>query len=193
MSSRLLYFAYGSNLLPERLRERVASARVVGTGRIGGRVLRFHKLGGDGSGKCDCHATGDPRDRICGVVYEMDEFEKPGLDAAEGPGYAEIEVAVRLLSSNVTAYTYTARDTHIAPGIPPFHWYKALVLSGARYHRFDEVALRRIGAVIAVPDPDPERAARHWSLITDYTSPSDSEIIPIADDRPRLDWQRDKV
>ncbi|MEA3410891.1 MAG: gamma-glutamylcyclotransferase family protein [Pseudomonadota bacterium] len=187
MSSRLLYFAYGSNLLPERLRERVASARVVGTGRISGRVLRFHKLGGDGSGKCDCHATGDPRDRVCGVVYEMDEFEKPGLDAAEGPGYAEIEVAVRLSSSSVTAYTYAARDTHVVPGIPPFHWYKALVLMGARHHRLDKVTLRRIRAVVAVPDTDPERAARHRGLITDHTSPSDSEIIPILDDRPRSD------
>ncbi|MCG6868740.1 MAG: gamma-glutamylcyclotransferase [Gammaproteobacteria bacterium] len=108
MTTRLRYFAYGSNLLPQRLRERAPSARLVGSGHVDGRTLRFHKLGGDGSGKCDCHATGDPNDRLWGAVYEMDAHEKPDLDAVEGPGYTAIEVEVSLSSSRLTAYTYVA-------------------------------------------------------------------------------------
>jgi len=106
VTTRLRYFAYGSNLLPERLRERVPSACLFGSGYVNGRTLRFHKLGGDGSGKCDCHATGDPNDRLWGAVYEMDAHEKPDLDAVEGPGYTAIEVEVSLSSSRLTAYTY---------------------------------------------------------------------------------------
>ena len=53
MSATLLYFAYGSNLHPERLRERVPSAESLGVARLEAHVLRFHKRGRDGSGKCD--------------------------------------------------------------------------------------------------------------------------------------------
>lgn len=165
MTARILYFAYGSNLLPGRLRARVPSARVVGTGRVAARVLRFHKIGTDGSGKCDCPATGDPRDRVWGAVYVMDAVDKPALDAAEGPGYGQIEVSVRLGLSPVTAYTYVALEGHVGSGNPPFGWYKALVLEGARHHGFEASVLRRIRSISSVPDPDRRRAERHWKLI----------------------------
>lgn len=38
--------------------------------------LRFHKVGEDGSGKCDAEETGDPEDRVIGVVYAISASEK---------------------------------------------------------------------------------------------------------------------
>lgn len=48
-----LNFAYGSNMLTARLRERVSSARPVGTACLPGFSLRWHKVSVDRSGKCD--------------------------------------------------------------------------------------------------------------------------------------------
>lgn len=45
------YFAYGSNMLTERLRARCPSAHPIGTGIAMGFRLNFSKRGEDGSGK----------------------------------------------------------------------------------------------------------------------------------------------
>ena len=44
------YFAYGSNMSIARLSERAPSAEVIGVARLRSHVLRFHKVGTDGSG-----------------------------------------------------------------------------------------------------------------------------------------------
>lgn len=53
----IYYFAYGSNMLTERLIARTPSARPVGTSLLPGHRLTFHKRGRDGSGKCDAFET----------------------------------------------------------------------------------------------------------------------------------------
>ena len=47
------YFAYGSNLHPMRLMERVPSAKFVGTVEIKKYRLTFHKKSIDDSSKCN--------------------------------------------------------------------------------------------------------------------------------------------
>ena len=47
------YFAFGSNMLLERIKKRVPSARVLGNATLGGYALRFNKLSKDGSGKAN--------------------------------------------------------------------------------------------------------------------------------------------
>ena len=53
------YFAYGSNLLHQRLQARTPSARPLFTGTLTEHDLRFHKIGDDNSGKADCFFTGN--------------------------------------------------------------------------------------------------------------------------------------
>ena len=54
----LYYLAYGSNLHPVRLTERVPSARFLGLTSLFGYQLRFHKRHEpDGSGKCNMYHT----------------------------------------------------------------------------------------------------------------------------------------
>ena len=56
---RVRYFAYSSNMLTDRLRERVPSATAIGIGQLAGHSLRWDKRSErDGSGKCDAEATG---------------------------------------------------------------------------------------------------------------------------------------
>jgi hypothetical protein len=67
------YFAYGSNMLLAWIGSRVPSAKRAGIGQMPGHALRFHKLGRDGSSKCNALASGSPEDGIHGVVYDRHE------------------------------------------------------------------------------------------------------------------------
>lgn len=49
----LHYFAYGSNLHPYRLIQRVPNARLVATTRLDGYGVSFSKRSHDGSSKCN--------------------------------------------------------------------------------------------------------------------------------------------
>jgi hypothetical protein len=128
----MLYFAYGSNMSFRRLRQRAASARRVTVATLLGHELRFHKVGQDGSGKCDAYETGDERDAVIGVVFDIDDPDKSMLDAAEGLGHGYGEKNVGLLTpadKRLEALTYYALA--VDPVLRPFDWYKQHVLNGA--------------------------------------------------------------
>jgi hypothetical protein len=74
----LKYFAYGSNMLTERLRRRVPSTKPIGPARLDGFELRFHKRGADGSAKCDVVAGGDGS--VHGVLFKICAEERYLLD-----------------------------------------------------------------------------------------------------------------
>jgi gamma-glutamylcyclotransferase len=54
------YFAFGSNMLLERIKKRVPSARALGIATLGGYALRFNKLSKDGSAKANIVPFGGP-------------------------------------------------------------------------------------------------------------------------------------
>lgn len=165
MQKTLTYFAYGSNMSSRRLKARIPSARVVGTGHLPGHRLAFHKFSHvDLSAKCDAHPSGDPEDRVYGVIYSIAAIEKPRLDSVEGVGngYEEKEVLVQTEAGTVRAFTYAA--TRIDPSLKPYLWYKEHVLRGAREHGLAPDYLGFLNAVQAIPDPDRERHFRELSI-----------------------------
>jgi Gamma-glutamyl cyclotransferase, AIG2-like len=85
-AASFLYFAYGSNMLTERLKERTPSDVPVAVGYIEGYQLGFDKVSGDGSGKCDIRSTGKDVDRVHGVLFRIDTDHMDRLDEAEGLG-----------------------------------------------------------------------------------------------------------
>ena len=140
------YFAYGSNMSSERLRGRTPSAVSLGRARLPRYALRWHKLGRDGSGKCDIEATDSPGESAWGVLYEIDSADKRGLDAVEGlgVGYDEQTVFVETENDVAQALTYKARPDKIDPTLRPLPWYKAHVLRGAREHGLPDEYVQRI-------------------------------------------------
>lgn len=164
MHPTFFYFAYGSNLLSARLKERTPSARVVGPAVLERHELRWHMAASDGSGKCDVVEVEAGGCQVLGVVYEIALFEKPHLDAAEtlGVGYAEREAVVRMGDRSLDAWLYYALETDA--GSVPYDWYKALVLGGAKEHAFEPGYVRMLEAVQAKPDTDALRLARHLKL-----------------------------
>jgi ribosomal protein S18 acetylase RimI-like enzyme len=115
------YFAYGSNLWLPRMTSRCPSARPVGTATLEGWVPVYDKPSVDGSAKLNIRAD---RDGVtAGVIYELDESDRPRLDAAE-PGYDPIETSVGL------TYAYRGEPATILP----HDWYVATVARGAASH-----------------------------------------------------------
>jgi gamma-glutamylcyclotransferase len=133
----MLYFAYGSNMSSRRLKERVPTARAIGIGFVEGRRLAFHKLGVDGSGKCDIPESDDPSNRVYGVLYEILESDWMSLDRAEGEGthYHRVRMMVsRPNQSGVEAYVYVADPGQIRADLKPTAEYRQHVLDGVREH-----------------------------------------------------------
>lgn len=161
-----LYFAYGSNMLTRRLRDRTPSARPEGIGFVEGYRLTFDKASKDGSGKADIEATGKSTDRVYGVLFRIQLPEEVDLDRAEGlnNGYCKDSVSVIKAESVVeSAKTYIA--TQKKPALVPYHWYKAIVIAGAVEHRLPSAYIEWLRAVISQPDPDPERRAKNEALL----------------------------
>lgn len=130
----LMYFAYGSNMLTARLRERCASAQPLGTATLPGYVLKWHKRSKDGSGKCDIIKSGVGEAAVHGVLYEIPFHEKVMLDRAEGLGYGyeQIEIEVSQGERSISAVAYVA--TSVDSTLRPFDWYHAHVVDGALEH-----------------------------------------------------------
>ena len=161
MTTNYLYAAYGSNLHPMRLVQRVPSAKLIGTGIVPGFGLRFHKRSLDGSAKCDIvEADSD----IHVAVFDIPFAEKPLLDKVEGlgSGYDEKQIAVPGFGD---CQTYKAAETHIDPALTPYSWYKALVLVGSAFNNFTKRYIQSIQDVSDQRDPDEQRHAKNMALV----------------------------
>ena len=145
-----LYFGYGSNMSTERLRGRAPTARPRSVGRLLRHTLRWHKLGRDGSGKCDIEPTDTPS-VVWGVLFDVAWDEKPALDAAEGLGFGYFEKEVRIVTEDgeCLALTYHANLDRIDPALRPHDWYKDYVVSGAREHGLPADYIRELEQVEA--------------------------------------------
>lgn len=137
-----LYFAYGSNMLTEWLRDRCPSAQPIGIAIAANHRLVFEKRSIDKSGK----ATLVRADGIHtpGVAFEIAENERPQLDTAEGfkpekpndPSRyrRDDNFEIQFVGSDgvITATTYLANKPE--DGLKPYDWYLALLIAGAVQH-----------------------------------------------------------
>ena len=168
--SKLFYLAYGSNLHPLRIQARLPSAQLIGTTTLEGYALKFHKLGQCLSGKCNLVRTRDSSETAYGAVFEIAATEKPILDEIEGPGYRTEVMKVTINGEDYHAFAYIAEPTHVDDRLKPFDWYKSLVHSGSRYHRFPESYIKAIECIEAIPDPEHDRQHWHMQLIAKMKS-----------------------
>jgi gamma-glutamylcyclotransferase len=162
----LSYFAYGSNLHPLRLIERVPSARLVGVVELRQYRLIFHKQSTDKSSKCNLIHTGSESDLIYGAIYEIDPAHKRDLDRVEGKGHGYIDTHMTLQHQgrDYTCFTYLAQQSYIVDHLKPYHWYKQLVILGARYLQFPDSYIHSIASVESLEDPNENRKKKHEKL-----------------------------
>lgn len=156
------YAAYGSNLHPLRLRQRVPSADLRGAVVTPEWRLQFHKRGRDGSAKCNIVSADDS---VLFAIFDMDENEKGLLDNAEGLnlGYEQISLSVPQYGD---CFAYVASPSHIEANLRPYSWYKELVLAGLEYHRAPHDYLEAVRAVGHVTDNNRERHALNMAIVS---------------------------
>ena len=154
------------------------SARLLAPAALPGYRVVFRKRGRDGSGKCDLVATGDRRDLAYGAVYTITGDDRPALDACECLGCGYDDGVVRV--DGLDCFTYFAQPGFIDEGLAPFHWYKRLVLSGARYLGFPAACLADLDAVVSVEDPDSGRRERHARLLSRIAGARPAMLAPLA-------------
>jgi gamma-glutamylcyclotransferase len=171
------YFAYGSNMLTARLRERCPSAVVRTTAVVRDHIVVFGKRSIDHSGKASLRALAGPKNIVRGVVFEIANEEVEGLDDAEGSGYSRrSSFHVECLRTGDTINTCTYFATKYDDELRPYDWYLALVLAGITEHGLGEEYAATVRAICHHSDPQPSRKSRQDAIrvlesvgLSDYT------------------------
>jgi gamma-glutamylcyclotransferase len=154
------YAAYGSNLHPLRLQERVPSATLLTCVNVPNWQLLFHKRGQDGSGKCSIARS---EQSVYFAIFDMAAAHKPALDRAEGLNFG-YEHTVLSIAGHGDCFAYVASHSHVEERLQPFSWYKELVLAGMEYHRLPAAYLQTVQAIESLVDTDSRRHAHHMEL-----------------------------
>jgi hypothetical protein len=160
------YFAYGSNLHPLRLKQRIPSARLVGTTALSGYELSFAKRGQDASGKGHIKTT-PHQSCVYGAVYQIAADHKADLDKFEGSGYGHTSFKLEVNRVTYSCFAYTGLAPHLDESLLPFHWYKELIVLGARFHDFADDYVHNIQQTPSIKDPDPLRNAQNERLVVE--------------------------
>ncbi|MCP5197632.1 MAG: gamma-glutamylcyclotransferase [Gammaproteobacteria bacterium] len=129
-----------------------------------GHALCFHKVGKDGTAKCDAYYTGGV-EKVYGVVFAIDPMEKENLDRVEGLGQGYEEKTVDLqndFGQILQAKTYYA--THLDPRLKPLSWYVGHVLIGAREANLPTHYLSSIESIESLEDEDRRRDAEERAI-----------------------------
>ncbi|MEH6624805.1 MAG: gamma-glutamylcyclotransferase family protein [Motiliproteus sp.] len=158
----LYYLAYGSNLHPLRLSQRIPGSRLHGTVVLAEYQLCFHKQGQDGSAKCDLIST--KNSLSFGALYRIPATDRPILDEIEG-GYQAHTGVVSIAEQELAIYTYLAHVDNINAALEPFDWYLQLVHLGAQYLDFPEQLLQQLTALKQSKDQDRQRADGQQRLL----------------------------
>lgn len=152
----MLYFAYGSNMDWDQMKERCPSARFVGVAELRDHRLAFTRRSVKrGCGVCD--AVSHSGKVMWGAVFEIDEVDVGRLDMQEGyqPGraknsYWRRECHVFLDGDNtqpmaVVSYFGDPQDN---PPLPNSK-YKNLLVLGARRWQLPDAYVKQLEAIEA--------------------------------------------
>ena len=165
----VLYFAYGSNMLTERLHKRCPNARPLGNAVAHGFSLRFCKRSKDGSAKATLVKTDEREQPAYGVLFELSQSEQARLDKSEGEGLGydrdDAFTVFRLADGEeAIASTYRASRQACDEGLIPYDWYRALILAGAFQHGLPDTYIAELRRTIVWSDPQPQRHSRQEAL-----------------------------
>lgn len=128
------YFAFGSNMNPQRVRERgLVFGRVDGAWLVDYRLL-FDKTAAVHAGTGHANIEPAPGDRVEGVVYELvhdDEILKMDPFEQVPVNYLRHQILVQTRAGTQRAWTYIANDAVRQPGLLPERAYLDHLLCGA--------------------------------------------------------------
>ena len=153
-----LYFAYGSNMNTDAMRQRCPKSRPLGCARLA-RHRFFIMSSGYASVKRD------PRTDVHGLLYDLALSDLPALDRYEELGrglYTKIsQMVLRADAAPVRALLYIGRDQSAGAASSD---YMAPLISAARACRFSEAYIAHLETCAAgKPGANRETAGRRFS------------------------------
>ena len=128
------YFAYGSNMNPERMKERgiIFSKREYGI--LEGFRLAFNKIASRNPKEGYANITEDKNSKVEGILYEINDSDIEKLDYYEGypEHYLKRKVNVKLKDGKVvSAITYIANPKKTSPRLKPTKEYLVHLIKGS--------------------------------------------------------------
>lgn len=147
---KTLYFAYGSNMLKARLEERVGEVKKEGNFKVHGFKLTFNA--GHSAGFANMEMTGNHKDFVEGVVYEMESEQLRKLDHREGTPHFYIRACLPYWDGKVqrTLFFYTAMNPTYRTEQPPTATYMQVIIAGCKQNKLKHTL--KIAQGIAVSD-----------------------------------------
>lgn len=130
------YFAYGSNMNPQRVRDRGLAVLDSMPGRLPGMGLRFNKRSRHNPNWACANIIYAPGEAVEGVLYRLaDHGQIRLMDPFEGAPryYSRERFTVITSSGEQPAWTYVANPAVIDNRIRPLPWYLGQLLEGRAY------------------------------------------------------------
>jgi cation transport regulator ChaC len=128
------YFAYGSNMDPDRMRRRGVRFSKRERAVLKGWRLEFNKASSRDPKEGYANIVKDEKGIVEGVLYEIPEEDVAKLDRCEGfpEHYGRIRVEVELGDgSRVEAVAYVAQPAWVREGLKPSRGYLEHLLRGS--------------------------------------------------------------
>lgn len=167
-NDKIRVFSYGSNMLFQRLANRITGIQKIGTGWVNGYQFTFNKISKDGSAKANL-IKGDEENKVFGVVYEFDISQKEKLDKFEGKGYGYEDTKLLVHyseDSKEEVWCYLVLDEKFTKeDFLPYHWYKEFVLRGAKENKLPALYTNEIEELSSQEDSNQERREKNWKVI----------------------------
>lgn len=165
----MLIFAYGSNMNLNRLIKRVPSAVKVTNAFLPGYKLICNKVSKDGSAKANIIKTDNLAELALGVIFTINDKEKPLLDKAEGLGMGYNEDKLTFFDDTNNTYTaqvYIADSRAIDNDLLPYDWYKEFIVTGAIQNKLPAEYISQLQSISCVRDHDEERRTKNYSILS---------------------------
>jgi len=127
------YFAYGSNMDPERMRKRGIDFLKREHATLNGWMLKFNKIAALNLKEGYANIEKDERSVVEGILYTINDADIEKLDRYEGYPihYGRLKVRVKLDSGEkVEAVTYVAKPDKVKDGLNPSKNYLSHLLKG---------------------------------------------------------------
>jgi len=153
MSSAGYYFAYGSNMNPERVRVRGMAIRSYMAGTLNDYRLAFNKRSTIVPGAASANVMASPGSVVEGVIYQLEDHTTiETMDPFEGypVRYGRHIVPIITREGVLESWVYTARADHIQEGLRPARWYLDHLLAGK--DMLSEAYFKSLESVVPLAD-----------------------------------------
>ena len=127
-----------------------------------------NKVSKDGSAKANMEKSDIATDIVWGILFEIDNNEKPMLDKAEGLGKGYNEDCLTFTDENNLkhiAQVYIADSKSINNCLVVYNWYKEFIVTGAIQNQLPADYITQLQSIPCIPDPDEKRSEKNYSIM----------------------------